>query len=67
MFHKRSKNTDVRQNFVRDAEQKIHINILHVRTQKLATDIFTKGLCDAGFTEHRENIMGTLNPNSCRV
>ena len=30
----------------------------------MATDIFTKGLYEAKFLEHREIIMGRLDPNS---
>ena len=67
VFHKRSKHIDVKQHFFRGAVQKDDFNILHVPTQKMAADIFTKGRCAAKLTEHRENIMDRLNPNSSRV
>ena len=64
VFHKRSKHIDVQQHFLRDAVLKSEINIRYVPTQKMAEDIFTKGLCELEFKEHRENIMGRLHPNS---
>ena len=53
--------------FLREAVQKHEINIIHVPTQKMAADIFTIGLCEAKFTEHRGYNMGRLNPNPGRV
>ena len=70
LFHKRSKHIDVKQDFLRDAvqkDQKDEITILHVPVQKTATDIFTKGLCEAKFTDHHKNFTGTVNPTSSRV
>ena len=52
---------------IRDAVQKDEIHILDVPMQTMAANILTKGLCEAKFTEHRENIMSRLNPNSGRV
>ena len=56
-FHKRSKHTDVSQCFLKDTEKKDEINILHMPTQKMASDCFTEGLCGAKFTENGENYM----------
>ena len=49
---------------ISNAVQKNEMNILYVPTQKMAADIFTKGLCEQKFREHRESIMGRLHPNS---
>ena len=54
VFHKISKHTDMKQRFLRDAMQKVEINILHVPIYKMTADISTKGLCGSKFTEHRE-------------
>ena len=56
MFRKRSKHINVKQHFLRQAVQKDKITILHVPTQKMAADNFTKGLCGAKINNHFENI-----------
>ena len=64
VFHKKLKHIDVTQHFLRDAVLKNEKNIRYVPTQKMAADIFTVGLCELEFKEHRENIMGRIHPNS---